>query len=369
VTSPLPDAREEVARAVGHPVRQYGISAIQPELRIHSVTGGVYRVQADDETVVLKVTRQGVDEDATALWVSGAEPAHRNYWKREWLAFDSGLLDNLPGQLRAPRRLLTTEHADGECWIWMEDVAGRTGPSLELYDYEQVGRDLGTTQGAYAAGVVPLPTDDWLSRGWLRGWTEASEPNAAVIADDDAWHDSVLDGLRPLRRRASEVWARREELLAIVEAAPSTVVHCDFWPANIVVADRNSTVAIDWSQVGIGAVAQDVDQMTLDPVWMQVRPDTDPRQLERLVLNAYVDGLRDAGFDVDGQQVWHWYAAAASVHYVPMLGFQALHASEPAKVAAQERRFSRRFADIAASRGRVIERAVELGERALRGGP
>jgi hypothetical protein len=357
---------DDVSRAFGRPVSSYAVEAIDPHLRIHSVTGGVYRVTADDESLVIKVVRHGEDDDPGGLWVSGDDPAHRNYWKREWLAFDSGLLGALPGDLRAPRTLLTTAPSDDECWIWMEDVRGRTGAAMELGDYEQIGRHLGTTQGAFAAGRVALPTYEWLSRNWLRGWIEANERNAAVIVDDAAWADPVLDAMRPLRRRALDVWEGRETLLAVVESAPQTVVHCDFWPMNLIVTDDASTYAIDWSQVGIGAVAQDVDQMTLDPVWMQVRPDTDPRQLERLVLNAYIDGLVDAGFEVNGQDVWQWYAAAAGVHYVPMLGFQATIAADPEKVRAAEQRHGRRFADFVASRARVIERAVELGERALR---
>ena len=100
--------------------------------------------------------------------MSGADPSHRNYWKREWLAFDSGLLDALPGRLRAPRTLLTTQPSDDECWIWMADVVGRHGAALELDDYATIAYDLGTTQGAFAAGE--LPRHEWLSRRWLRSW-------------------------------------------------------------------------------------------------------------------------------------------------------------------------------------------------------
>ena len=141
-----------IERAFGRPVASYDVEPIDPELRIHSVTGGLFRVRADGETLVLKIVRRGVDADPDDLWVSGADPSHRNYWKREWLAFDSGLLDSLPGRLRAPRRVLTEELAEDECWIWMSDVSGRHGPTLTDDDYRVIGRDLGTTQGAYVAG-------------------------------------------------------------------------------------------------------------------------------------------------------------------------------------------------------------------------
>jgi Ser/Thr protein kinase RdoA (MazF antagonist) len=246
----------------------------------------------------------------------------------------------------------------------MEDVAGRHGTTLTLDDYAQVGHDLGTTQGAYAAGTASLPDQPWLSRSWLRGWVDACTPMGDAITDDALWRDSPVAFMGRLRTRAAEVWARRDDLLAVVESAPATVVHYDFWPSNVFVGDTG-TVAVDWSQVGIGTVAQDLDQMTLDAVWMMIRPDTDPRQLERRVLAGYLDGLRGAGLDVADADVWRWYAAAASVRYVPLLGGQARTAADPDVVAGQERRFRRAYADIAAAKFRALERAVELGEQAL----
>lgn len=359
-----PDA-DELARAFGRPVTSYDVEPIDPEARIHSVTGGVYRIRSRDDSLVVKVVRHGVDVDPGGLWVAGADPSHRNYWKREWLAFDSGLLDGLPGRLRAPRTLLTTERTDGECWIWMEDVAGRHGPELAVEDYEVIARDLATTQGAYAAGAAELPTQGWLSRDWLRGWVEVSGRHVDVIEDGDVWLDERIGSLAPLRRRALDVWRERERLLAIVDEAPRTVVHLDFWPTNLFVSDGEPTVAIDWSQVGIGALAQDLDQIVLDPIWMQVLPDVDPRVLERHVVHAYTVGLQEAGCSVEIDDVHRWYAAAGSVHYTPMLGFQAAAVADPDAVEFQERRWQRSFGQITAVRGQALQRAIELGEQVL----
>ena len=355
---------DDLARAFGRPVSSYDVEPIDPELRLHSVTGGVYRVRADGRTAVLKIVRFGTDADPNALWVSGAEPTHRNYWKREWLAFDSGLLDELPGRLRAPRTLLTTQPHDLEGWIWMEDAHGRHAGALTLDDYALIGRALGEMQGAFAVGTPPLPTDDWLSRKWLRGWVDASDAQVVALRDSPGWDDERLATLLPHRDRALELWAARGELLGIVEQAPHTLVHLDFWPMNLFV-DDDDVVAIDWSQVGIGGVAQDLDQITLDPVWMQVMPDVDPRQLEWRIVPAYLEGLHSAGFDVDESDLQRWYAAAAAVKYLPLLELQVSVAVDPAKVAAAERRWSRPFADITASKARVVQRAIELGEWAL----
>lgn len=355
----------ELNRAFGQEVSTYHVEPIDPELRLHSVTGGVYRVTANDSSLVIKVVRRGEDTDPGGLWVSGAEPTHRNYWKREWLAFAGGVLDALPGELRAPRTVLTTERGGDEAWIWMEDVEGRHGLEWAVEDYDSVAFDLGTTQAAFASGRAPLPTEPWLSRRWLRGWVDALARDMQLVEDAAAFSDGPLAGLAPLRTRMLALWEGREALLGIVESAPQTVVHLDFWPANLIAADDGTTVAIDWSQVGVGAVGQDLDQLVLDPVWMRVLPDQEPAELEKHVLPGYLSGLRTSGFEVDPGDLQRWYAAAASAHYAPMVGMLARTAQDPTAVAALERRWGIPFAALVAARTVVIEYAIGLGEAVL----
>jgi Phosphotransferase enzyme family len=357
----------ELARAVGREVDEFVVEEIDPSLRLHSVTGGVYRVRGEGFSIVVKVVRHGEDHDPSAMWLAGAEPSHRNYWKREWLAFSSGMLDTLPGELRAPRTLLTTEPGADECWIWMEDVEGRPGPEWELDDYDSVAFDLATTQAAYACGRSLLPTDDWLAHNWLRGWVDALAPRIATIDDDSLWRDERQAAMAALRPRLRDLWAQREQLLAIVEAAPQTVVHCDLWPSNLIAADDGTTVAVDWSQVGVGALAQDLDQLTLDPVWMQVLPDASLDDLETHVVTGYLSGLRTSGVDADETELRRWYAAAAATHYAPMLANLSSQADDPDYVAATERRFGVSYDTVVANRTRVVERALDLGERVLDG--
>src|SRR3954452_649473 len=354
----------DLSRAVGRPVTSYDVEPIDPHLRIHSVTGGVYRVSGDGFSLVVKVVRHGTGATPDGLWGADAEEHGRNYWKREWLAFDSGLLEHLPGRLRAPRTLLTTQRTPDECWIWLEDVAGRTGRSLRLDDFPTISYALGTTQGAYAAGRAALPPHLWLSRDWLRGWVDACAHFLDELDDDARWDDPLLDAVRPLRRRVAALWQAREELLSITGAAPQTITHWDFWPANIYAADAD-VVAIDWSQIGISGVSHDLDQLTLDTVWMLVRPDDDLDVLEGHVLPAYLSGLRDGGLDVSMSELRRWYAAAAAVRYSWLAGGQPDVVGDPVIRHAQQQRFGVDIAAIARAKGRVIARAVALGEWAL----
>ena len=355
----------DLEAAFGRKVTSYEIVPIDPHLRIHSVTGGVYRVSAGNDSLVVKIVRHGEDETPDQLWQSGADESHRNYWKREWLAFDSGLLGSLPGQLRAPGVALTTQRNEDECWIWMQDVEGRTASALELDDYRRIAYALGTTQGAYASGAAPMPDQPWLSRNWLRGWVDVCTQFVTTIRDDSRWRDPRLASLQPLRERVSDLWDRREELFAIADEPPPTLTHWDFWPMNLYAGA--DVVAIDWSQVGISGVTHDLDQLTLDTVWMHIRPDESMHALEALVLPAYVEGLREGGFEVTTELVHRWYSAAATLRYAWMGGGQADLLEDEDRVRFQETRFGRDIPAIMATKARAIEHSLALGERVLAG--
>jgi hypothetical protein len=291
--------------------------------------------------------------------------SHRNYWKREWLAFDSGLLDSLPGQLRAPRTLLTTERDDAECWIWMEDVSGRTGSALTLADLDTAAFALGTTQGAYACGAAEIPDQPWLSRNWLRGWVGACAGFLDGLDDEARWADPRLDPLRPLLERVIDLWERRDQLLAVADEAPQAIAHWDFWPANLYVTERGVATAIDWSQVGTSGITHDLDQITLDTVWMQVRPDESLDALEEGILRAYIDGLHQGGYAARPADIHHWYGAAAALRYTWLAGGQPDVLTDAETMHFQESRFGRDIAAIIRTKALVIERALCLGETVL----
>src|SRR5205823_2944011 len=113
-----------------------------------------------------------------------------------------------------------------------------------------------------------------------------------------------------------------------------TLVHLDFWPMNLFV-DDDTVTAIDWSQIGVASLAQDLDQIALDAVWMQIRPASDLPPLEDVVMSAYLRGLDDGGLDVEAADVWRWYAAAAALKYAWMVGGQAATVARPDGVRSQ----------------------------------
>jgi hypothetical protein len=142
-----------------------------------AATAGVYRVSGTandrdirrDWALVLKIIRP-----AAAAWNPAArEIDHPIYWKREALAYQSGMLDDLPGGIAAPRCLAIEERADESCWLWLEQVEDSYGSRWPLAQYAQAARALGRFNGAYLAGRA-LPAYPWLGPpGALRGTLQA----------------------------------------------------------------------------------------------------------------------------------------------------------------------------------------------------
>lgn len=78
-------------------------------------------------------------------------------WKREALAYRSGLLADLPGSLRAARALRVTDDAEGSVWLWLGDVGDHFGHDWPLSQYGRVARHLGQFNGAYLVDRPPPP--------------------------------------------------------------------------------------------------------------------------------------------------------------------------------------------------------------------
>lgn len=165
-----------VRQSVGHDAVALSNWECQP---LHGGAGqglGVYRVQgtatvdglARSWSLILKVLPAEATGDSSG-W---------HYPPREWLAYQSGRLADLPGGLAAPRCFGSSVGPEGHGCLWLEEVSDEAGATWSLSDYGLVARRLGQFNGAYLA-ERPLPADAWLSRRWLKGWVEE---NASAVA-------------------------------------------------------------------------------------------------------------------------------------------------------------------------------------------
>ena len=293
------------------------------------VSGGLYRLagtaRADGATapwsLILKVvcSPASLDERAHSSHVAVADDTgHWNYWKREILAYQSGLLDDLGGGLAAPRCYGITEQPGETVWLWLEEVVDDYTAPWPLERYGLAARHLGTWQGAYLAGR-PLPDAAWLASGWLRSWRANFAAMDQLAADSAAWERPDIRHAfgRPVRVAYQRLASDEQAWQDVLDGLPQTLCHYDFLRPNLFarhVGGQEQTIAIDWSYVGYGPVGEDAAILIFGSL---LRPDTAVKEiaeLDRTVFAGYLAGLRAAGWQGDPGLVRMSFGMAAAMH-------------------------------------------------------
>ena len=258
------------------------------------------------------------------------DPAHFDYWKREWLLYDSGFLDALPPGLSAPRCYGTDRTDDGARWLWLEYVREEGERRWSPAHWVRAARGLGRFNGAYAAGR-PLPRVPWLGGQRLRTWVERHEPLVARIAvapDNPAvahWWP------RPVVAEILRLWAERDRFYAALEQLPQAFGHGDAIRRNLLArrgaSGEEEIVGIDWEFAGQYAVGEEIGQtLSVASAFFDVDPHDLPA-LDEALFASYLGGLRDAGWRGDPRPVRFACAAHAALRN----GFNAVGASVPSE--------------------------------------
>lgn len=250
------------------------------------------------------------------------DPSASPYWKREMLAYQSGLLADLPGGLAAPRCFGVVEPQTGEGWLCLEEIVDAAGGRWPDERFTTVARHLGRFSAAYLV-ARPLPTYPWLSRGWFRS-------HVARAAEAVAQFPTLLDHplLRPalpgdIAARVLQVIDERETLFDALDALPQTFCHLDAFPRNLFVRNQGGEdpqiVAIDWEYAGVNAVGAELAPLVGGSLLFDETELATAAELEAAVFASYLGGLRDAGWQGDQELVRLGYNAALVLHYVFLL--------------------------------------------------
>jgi hypothetical protein len=241
--------------------------------------------------------------DAPAHWAASNDPRAWSYWRREELVYMTGLPARLG--IDAPALLGVERHGE-EVHLLLEDVAGRTGAELRFEELVEAARIVGRSQGAAAANMARWPDgqlEAWLSKGFLRAYPASKPANWPLLADEAAWqHPLVREHLAPaVRAEALRQRREYESLHALHQRLPRTTCHLDVWPHNLIARPNGHIAFVDWSFCGEGAIGEDVGNLVPDSVFDRLLPDERLDELDAAATAAYLDGLRDAGFEGDAR--------------------------------------------------------------------
>lgn len=302
-----------VQRVLGSPVAEVLDWEARPlGDRFVATSGGLWRVSGSAHaggataawSVVLKICRDpGAPENR--------DPRHPAYWRREFLAYSSGLLDDLPPGVRAARCYGAEERPGGRAWLWLEDLADAHGCPWPLARYGLAARHAGRTNGAYLAGR-PLPGQPWLTEGYpfMEGHRRPIE-RLHEVAD----HPLVRRGFpdAALAEGVARLWREREVFYGVLRRLPRCLCHLDLFRSNLFAIraedGRDETVAIDWALVGAAAVGEELAPLVCASVGLAGEHAERVRDLGETAFEGYLAGLRDAGWTGDAGLVRLGYAA------------------------------------------------------------
>lgn len=154
-----------------------------------------------------------------------------------------------------------------------------------------------------------------------------------VPLEGTVWDQPLVREAYPaaLRERLGAVWSDREALLEAVEALPRTCSHLDAHRRNLFLRG-NEVVAIDWGLLGLAPPGEEIASTLVGSVASGEVAVEDAEELASTLYDAYLAGLRDAGWTGVERDVRLAFTTAAALRAFSVLG---LHAADDARALAR----------------------------------
>jgi hypothetical protein len=284
--------------------------------------------------LVARCSGQAQVEGALVPWSMVLKLSHRpdstvdtrsDYREREVLAYQSGLLSDLPGPLVAPRALAVIAGAESESWLWLEDVADSYGGQWPPAQYRHAAYHLGLFNGAYLVGR-PIPTFSWLVPHWPELHSEPAKIPPALAEIETLAADPRVRHVFPAPMAAQMPQLLRDQarFMAILDRLPHTLCHHDASQANLFArmgaSGEMQTVAIDWESLGPGTAGAEIATLVFGTVRRGLFPADQVADLSEDVFAGYLQGLRDTGWQGNADLVRLGYTAAVALRWFLLHG-------------------------------------------------
>lgn len=292
------------------------------------VSMGLYRVhgralvqdQMQPFSMVLKAIRSPAKVGLSNLG-EGDDQTHWNYWQREAFFYQSDLISQVPAGIAIPQCYGIQRWDDQIIWLWLEEIEHGQG---DIQQPEQLGflaYQLGRLNGKFA-DPTHLPDAAWLARNTHAQWLKSTPRSAKALLTaigQPKWDHPYLQSLFPAAHSHPyrQFWDAIDHFCEILSALPLTWCHGDGAPTNFKIrqdgSDRREVVALDWALTSIGVLGEDVAQLICASY--QFFDAGKWNDLIHMLLNRYLDGLREMGWQGDMRLVWLGYAITALIKY------------------------------------------------------
>ena len=243
-------------------------------------------------------------------------PSSDHYWKRESLAYTSGILDTLPEGLAAPRCYEAEDMPDGSLWLWLESVQSLVSPPWPLSRFRLAAYHLGMFNGQYLVGM-PLTAHEWLSKGMTRIWAQENAYTVELIRQEAPWETAPLRQAfpQPARMRLLRLWEERDVYYRALASLPQTLCHHDAGHRNLFAirneAGADQTLLLDWELVGWGAIGEELGNLFAPAlINFEVRFEQ-AEELAATIVDGYVEGLHAVGWQGDVRMIRLGFAILA----------------------------------------------------------
>ena len=267
-------------------------------------------------SVVLKPVAR--EDDERAMDASDRADDYA-YWRREPLAYASGVLLDMPGGIAAPACYGVVERSPDLYWIWLEHITDTMPWPLERYG--TAGRHLGSFNGGYLAGT-PMPAVDWAaSTRSIQSYWGAAHPFMApameLLGTPATWHrDEVRRAVDPLELNAlAAFFADQDRYVEALEALPQTFCHNDALRPNLFARRTDGddrTVAVDWQVAGHGPIGAELAMLVAGSVLFFKVPAADVEEVAARAWAGYLRGLGAAGCVFDADEVRFGFTASVT---------------------------------------------------------
>lgn len=281
------------------------------------LTDGIWRVTDGSKSVIVKTIsarRQLHDDSWATHWTDGDDDqTHWNYWKREYLVYRSDIPSLFAHAGVLAPALLHGDESSDTVTMFLEDCPLVPATLWDVDSYCAAARDLGLAQG-YLSTHGEIANRPWFCIDYTRDYALEKPFDRALVTADEPWVGLIDAGVvTPYGRDRQTRFALNERrLLALLNSAPLTLCHNDFWTRNLFGDAAQSTTVIDWAFVGSGPMGADIANMVASAGFDAFVPAEDLASFSEQVFDAYMSGLRQAGWVGDERAVRLGYWASAS---------------------------------------------------------